>query len=118
MASWRLSYQVESLSSGDADVSGLRTLLCYEIPGGRAWRYEHPDHGRSWVAGATFCYRRSLWERHPFADTNDGSDTGYLWEAPAKRVGVLADASFYVALLHGDNASSAGNTRVFSSQPK
>ena len=48
-----------------------------------------------------------LWERHPFADTNDGSDTGYLWEAPAKRVGVLADASFYVALLHGGNASPA-----------
>ncbi|HKN50728.1 MAG TPA: glycosyltransferase family 2 protein [Actinomycetota bacterium] len=107
MASWRLSHQVESLSSGDVDVSGLRSLLCYEIPEGRAWRYEQPDHGRPWVAGATFCYRRSLWERHPFADTNDGSDTGYLWEAPAKRVGVLADASFYVALLHGDNASSA-----------
>jgi hypothetical protein len=107
MSNWRLSYQVESVSSGDVDISGLGSLLCYEIPGGRAWRYEYPDHGRPWVAGATFCYRRSLWERHPFADTNDGSDTGYLWEAPAKRVGILADTSFYVALLHGDNTSSA-----------
>jgi hypothetical protein len=107
MASWRLSYQVESLSSGDVDVSGLGSLLCYEIPEGRAWLYEPPDHGRPWVAGATFCYRRSLWERHPFADTNDGSDTGYLFQAPAKRVGILGDASFYVALLHGDNATSA-----------
>jgi len=63
--------------------------------------------GRPRVADATFCYRRSLWERHPFPDTSDGSDTGYLWEAPAKRVGILWDASFYVALLHRDNTSSA-----------
>ncbi|HEY2667415.1 MAG TPA: glycosyltransferase family A protein [Actinomycetota bacterium] len=107
MANWRLSYQVQAISNGDVDVSGLRSLLCYEISQGRAWLYEPPTYGRPWVAGATFCYRRSLWERHPFADTNDGSDTGYLSQAPAKRVGILGDASFYVALLHGDNRSAA-----------
>lgn len=106
MASWRLSHQVESLQSQGVDVSGLRSLLCYQVPEGKAWRYECPDNGRPRVAGATFCYRRSLWERHPFEDTNEESDTRYLWEPPSKRVGILGDSSFYVALLHGANTSA------------
>ena len=56
MASWRLSHQVESLQSQGVDVSGLRSLLCYQVPEGKAWRYECPDNGRPWVAGATFCH--------------------------------------------------------------
>jgi glycosyltransferase involved in cell wall biosynthesis len=107
MASWRLSYQAESLLRQEVDVSGLPSLLCYEVPEGRAWLYHDPAGGRPWVAGATFCYRRSLWERHPFPDINEGSDTRYLWEAPSKRVGILGDPSFYVALLHGANANAS-----------
>lgn len=109
MASWRLRYQVDALMrqevDQDVDVSGLRSLWFCHIPEGRAWRYEYPPDRQPWVADATFCYRRSLWERHPFADTSYGIDTGYLWQSPAKRVGVLDDPSFYVALVHEANTS-------------
>ena len=105
MASWRLRYQIDSFLQADADVSGLRVLLFCQIPTGRCWRYEYPEGRQPWVADATFCYRRSFWESHPFADTSYGIDTGYLWQEPAKRLGVLADPSFYVALVHDRNTS-------------
>ncbi len=105
MAPWRLRYQVESLLNQDVDVSGLRSLLFCQASGARAWRYEYPADRQPWVADATFCYRRTLWERLPFADTSYGIDTGYLWQAPSKRIGVLENSSFYVALVHDANTS-------------
>src|SRR5260370_29785399 len=65
MANWRLSYQVESLSSGDVDVSGLDSLLCYEIPEGGAWLYEHLDHAHPGGAAPTCGYPRSPWRGRP-----------------------------------------------------
>jgi predicted O-methyltransferase YrrM len=101
----RLSYQVEMFGSQDVDVSGLSALLFCDPAAGRAWRYEYPAGGRPWVHDPTFCYRRRFWEGAPFPDTSFGIGTSYLWHGPAKRVGVLPDSSFYVALVHPGNTS-------------
>jgi hypothetical protein len=101
----RLRYQVEMFHNQDVDVSGLRAVLFCDPGSGQAWRYEYPAGRRPWVHDATFCYRRRFWEGAPFPDTNFGIDTSYLWQGPPKRVGVLADSSFYVALVHAGNTS-------------
>jgi hypothetical protein len=104
-APWRLRYQVEMFRSQDVDVSGLSALFFCDPTAGRAWRYEYPTGRRPWVSDATFCYRRRFWEGAPFPDANCGIDTSYLWQGAPKRVGVLPDSSFYVALVHPGNTS-------------
>jgi hypothetical protein len=104
-APWRMRYQVDSLLADDADVSGLRTVYFCDMWSERAWRYEYPAARRAWVTDATFCYRRSQWERDPFPDTSFGIDTTYLWQGRPKRVAALADSSFYVGMVHRGNTS-------------
>jgi Glycosyl transferase family 2/Methyltransferase domain len=101
----RLRYQVEMFQNQDVDVSGLSAVLFCDPVAGRAWRYEYPSGRRPWVTDATFCYRRRFWEETPFPDTSFGIDTSYLWQGSPKRVGVLPDSSFYVALVHSGNTS-------------
>jgi hypothetical protein len=101
----RLSYQVEMFQSQDVDVSGLRAVFFCDPSSGRAWRYEYPEGRRPWVHDASFCYRRSFWERAPFPDTSFGIDTTYLWQGAPKNVGALPDSSFYVGLVHPGNTS-------------
>jgi hypothetical protein len=104
-APWRLSYQVEMFQKQDVDVSGLSAVFFCDLQAGKAWRYEYPFQRRPWVADATFCYRRSLWEASSFPDSSYGIDTTYLWKGAAKRVGALSDPSFYVAMVHSGNTS-------------
>jgi Glycosyl transferase family 2/Methyltransferase domain len=104
-APWRLGYQVEMFQNQDVDVSGLSALYFCDPAAGRAWRYEYPAGRRAWVTDGTFCYRRRFWEEAPFPDTSFGIDTSYLWQGASKRVGALADSSFYVAQVHPGNTS-------------
>jgi Glycosyl transferase family 2/Methyltransferase domain len=104
-APWRVGYQVEMLLKQDVEVSGLSTVYFCDISADRAWRYEYPAGRKPWVHDATFCYRRSQWESDPFPDSSLGLDTAYLWQGRPKRVGTLADPSFYVGMVHPANTS-------------
>ena len=80
---------------------------------GQAWIYtsRHP----SWFHGASLCYWRSAWEKHPFPDLNVGEDL--VWQAGLKRasvsaiktpVGHLLDTEpRLICGLHGGNTSAA-----------
>ncbi|HEY5988425.1 MAG TPA: glycosyltransferase [Streptosporangiaceae bacterium] len=105
IANWRLRYQVSTLLEQDVDVSGLSTVFFCDIQDGKGWRYQYPAGHRPWVHDPTFCYRRELWESAPFPDTSHGIDTRYLWQGRAKRIGSLADPSFYVGIVHPGNTS-------------
>jgi glycosyltransferase involved in cell wall biosynthesis len=104
-APWRVGYQVETFLKQDVEVSGLSTVYFCDTSADRAWRYEYPAGRKPWVHDATFCYRRSQWESDPFPDSSHGLDTAYLWQGRPKRVGTLADPSFYVAMVHPANTS-------------
>lgn len=101
----RLTYQVEALLAADADVCGLADLVFYDPDRAKAWRYVYPAEWQPWVHGGTMCYRRSSWERHPFADINVGQDELFVWSAEAGRVLALPDRSIYVATVHPGNTS-------------
>jgi glycosyltransferase involved in cell wall biosynthesis len=101
-APWRLSYQVGTLVAEQADICGLDRLWFFDPENKRAWQYRY--HGRPrWLAGGTFCYRKSVWQRHPFANVSAGEDTRFVREAPFRKVLALTRDDFYVARIHARN---------------
>ncbi|HYU34422.1 MAG TPA: glycosyltransferase [Thermoanaerobaculia bacterium] len=106
MADWRIRYQVEHLLASRADLCGLPRLYFHEPATGKTWEFTSPAYDRKWIAGATFCYRKDLWRALPFADVDNGEDTGFLWSDRRKKVEPLRDLSFYVARLHANNTGS------------
>jgi O-antigen biosynthesis protein len=105
MASWRLSYQVTSLLKEQADLCGLDKVLYYDPRSGQSWQYSYPKGGRPWVAGNTLCYTKAFWKGNPFPDINVGEDTRFLWSNHPKRIAILQDVTFYIALMHAGNTS-------------
>jgi glycosyltransferase involved in cell wall biosynthesis len=105
MACWRLSYQVHSLSNAYADVCGLNRLLYYDGLSGQSWQYIYPSGCQPWVAGNTLCYTKAFWQMNPFPDISVGEDNRFVWSGRMKRMLALQDYTFYVALIHPENAS-------------
>ena len=60
---------------------------------------------KPWVYGASLCYTRAFWQRHPFPEIRLGEDTRFIWADTKARVHVLTDPRFLVALIHGGNTS-------------
>src|SRR5580704_878778 len=104
-ASWRVRYQVEMLESGDFDICGISRAFFVDTASHEAWEYVYPRSTRPWVCGATLCYRKSLWERHRFADIKVGEDTRFILSAHGARIGVLDDNRFFLGRIHESNTS-------------
>ena len=104
-APWRLRYQVEQLRGTGADICGLSRVWFYSSEEKKAWEYVHPAGQRPWVYGASFCYTREFWQRHPFPEIQVGEDTRFIWADTKARVHVLPDSRFLIALIHRANTS-------------
>jgi glycosyltransferase involved in cell wall biosynthesis len=106
IAEWRLAYQVQALlRQADDAVCGLNRLLHLQHGARSAWLYTYPPQERGWLAGGTLCYRKTLLQRHPFPDVNDGEDTRFVWTLPASSLVAHPDHTFYVATVHAHNTS-------------
>lgn len=108
MASWRLSYQVESLLKGPADICGVDRMMYYDPVANEAWHYVFPDVFpgiQPWIAGGSFCYRKALWRHNPFKDHNEGEDNSFLWGMPMNIL-KLPRTDFYIAIVHSGNTST------------
>ncbi|MEK6302439.1 MAG: glycosyltransferase [Acidobacteriota bacterium] len=105
MATRRLGYQVESMTSSGADLCGLDRPLFYDPRTDRAWEYVYPRGSKFWVAGSTLCYTKSFWRQNPFPNINVGEDTRFVWGARARRMIALEDTTFFVAIVHPGNTS-------------
>jgi hypothetical protein len=106
MADWRLSYQVDALlRDRGKSVCGLSTILFYDPLRKQAWRYNFPVQRRPWVAGATLCYRREVWQQHRFGNLSQGEDTLFVWSLPRAAILPLPNHGFYVATVHEKNSS-------------
>jgi glycosyltransferase involved in cell wall biosynthesis len=101
----RLRYQVEALQASGAEICGINTLLFYDVRTHAAWQYAYPAKRPAWLAGSTLCYTRSLWQRHPFADIDEGEDARFVWGAAPDRILTLPDPTFHVGIIHDRNAS-------------
>ena len=60
--------------------------------------------GHGWKVGATLCFTRALWERHPFRDLPRSVDSWFLKDHSrrAKVIGVCA-ADYFMVVRHGRN---------------
>jgi glycosyltransferase involved in cell wall biosynthesis len=105
MAANRLSLQVSRVLKDGAHVCGTTDVLYYRPDAGQAWLYRYPVEARPWLAGCTLVYRRSVWERHRFAEIDAGEDTKFVWDIAGSRFSRMADSSFYVGLIHPGNTS-------------
>ena len=104
-APWRLDHQLRQLLASGADMNGLDDVLFIDETRGRAWEYTFPRGQGAWVYGATMCYRRSVWQRQPFLNLNDGEDTRFVRGLPASRVAPLPEIGMFVGRIHGANTS-------------
>src|SRR5262249_1150426 len=71
----------------------------------RAWTYQHRGGARTWVAGNTLAYRKSLWRAHPFPEIQVGEDSRFVWAAPQVSVCDLRRPDLCVARIHSHNTS-------------
>jgi 2-polyprenyl-3-methyl-5-hydroxy-6-metoxy-1,4-benzoquinol methylase len=104
-APWRLRYQLEELRKAGADICGLSRVWFHSPAEKKAWEYSYPERGRPWVYGASLCYTREFWERHPFPEIRVGEDTRFVWADAKARVHACPDARFLVARIHDQNTS-------------
>jgi hypothetical protein len=64
------------------------------------------------------CYRRSLWETHPFPDVRQGEDTQFVWSRRSLAVHAIGRDDIYVATIHTGNTSAKRTSgRRWSSVP-
>jgi glycosyltransferase involved in cell wall biosynthesis/SAM-dependent methyltransferase len=101
----RISYQVQQIEGTAAEICGLRQVLFYAPEQHRAWEYAYPHQGRAWVYGASLCYRKAFWRKHPFPGVTVGEDTRFVWADRNARIHVLPDHHFLVSLVHPGNTS-------------
>jgi glycosyltransferase involved in cell wall biosynthesis len=101
----RLTMQVETLLRFGAALCGARGLIYFQPDVLRAWRFEYPDDGRHWLIGSSLCYLRELWVQRPFLEIDVGEDSAFVLATPPEQVARVADTSFQVGLLHGQNVS-------------
>jgi ADP-heptose:LPS heptosyltransferase/2-polyprenyl-3-methyl-5-hydroxy-6-metoxy-1,4-benzoquinol methylase len=104
-APWRLSYQVKELLASGADICGLNKIYFYSPFQEKAWEYVYPACRRPWAYGASLAYRKSFWEKHPFAPVAVGEDTRFVWSDGGAKIQVLSDPRFLVAVVHDGNTS-------------
>jgi len=96
----RISDQVTRLETSGKAVTGYRNI---KFTDGRNWW-----KNTNWPGGygASLCYRRDWWAKHPFPDTSDGEDWHFVQAAMRANEFIAADAGdMMVATMHAGNTS-------------
>lgn len=104
-APWRMGYQVDALTTHNAEICGLRRMLFHNPASGETWLYDYPAEARSWLAGGSLLYTRAFWQRAPFPEIQVGEDSRFVWAQQMDRAIALDDFRFYVATIHAGNTS-------------
>lgn len=97
----RIADQVASLKASGKAVTGYRNI---RFTDGETWWLN-----RNWPGGygATLCYRRDWWHRHPFPPLREGEDWEFVAAAMRRGEFVARDAGdFMHATIHADNTSA------------
>jgi glycosyltransferase involved in cell wall biosynthesis len=59
--------------------------------------------GHGWKVGATLCFTRALWERHPFRDVPRSVDSWFLKDHGRAKVIRVCAADYFMVVRHGRN---------------
>lgn len=102
----RITRQLHALHAADAELCGLARVFFTTADGRQAWEYVYPAGSAPWVYGASLCYRKDFWSRHPFPCIGVGEDTQFVWADRCARIVAMPDNDFLVALVHPGNTST------------
>jgi glycosyltransferase involved in cell wall biosynthesis len=108
----RLSAQVAPILAGEADISGLKADVFFELTRWQFWTCTSDLHHRLFIQdvhGGTLVFSRRCWEqlaRYP--DYSLAEDAGFLYQAVQRgaRLCRLVNASLFIYLRHADNSWS------------
>jgi hypothetical protein len=105
----RISYQVQPLIEGRADLCGLDTGCIYNIVENTFWSYEPRLHASMFYAdihGGSIVYAKHLWERHgKYPDINLAEDAAFLRLLAGKaRIAKLPNRDVFIYIRHDHNA--------------
>lgn len=100
-----ITRQVEHLSAGKAEVTGLDELIFWDSGRREAWRYRYPAGSRPWVHGATLCYWKKFWQSFPFPDIDVGEDCSFLWRHGITGIVPHGGSDGYIGFIHDGNSS-------------
>lgn len=105
----RISYQVQPLIEGRADLCGLDTGCIYNIVENTFWSYEPRLHTSMFYAdihGGSIVYAKHLWERHgKYPDINLAEDAAFLRLLAGKaRIAKLPNRDVFIYIRHDHNA--------------
>jgi len=98
-----ITRSVQALLSSRAECVGLSSIYYHHQAAGQYLHWQSDPRKQQFICGATMCYYRDSWLKHPFADTSHGED-GLFQQG-------LACASHdynmgFLATLHGGNTES------------
>lgn len=97
----RLNEQVSRLLASGKAITGFHSMLFTD---GASWWLNR--NAPPFVYGASICYRRDWWERHPFPSLQIGEDTAFVFgAAPLKQVDWRAAEELMYATIHPGNTS-------------
>lgn len=106
---------------------GLKYSPSREVPTGEAWVYAMAFEPQRYAMGASMCYWRETWERHPFPDRSAGCDDLFWFNAKLNICSVSAFQNEYGILkepamicgMHGSNtcASAAPGAKEWTRVP-
>lgn len=77
----RITDQVERLMASGRELTGYNEMLFTD--GARWWQYAGP---KDYILGTSLCYRKTLWERRPFQDSQIGEDLAFQLGVPKTAV--------------------------------
>ena len=106
----RLTRQVTTIKTGEADITALRGSLMLDLSTWRFWRCRPDLHRRLFVRdvhGGTLVYRRRVWEEKArFPDCSLAEDAAFLEQAVRRgaRLRAVDAEGIFVYVRHGTNA--------------
>lgn len=97
-----VSHSVRVLVTQGLDMTGLKSVY-FSDQYNKAWLYQYKG-SQGYVCGATMCYWKKHWARHPFRDLQNGEDTGFC--AYGGRIKAHGYVDGFIARIHGRNTAS------------
>ena len=115
-AAGRIAHQINHLQRMNAQVVSYYGAPYFNMGTNRLYLFD-PSGGSP--NGATFCYRRSFWERHCFEDQQLGEDTTFFNAAMREGSAVRLNADkFIIIRTHANNSCASARAMGGTSMPE
>lgn len=108
-----ITKSVADLIESKADIAGLSNVNFYDYIKDEAWGYDYYKgqnkwhYEQAWVCGATMCYWKKFWERHPFKDVQVGEDGAFVTANSGETIRIASHdyVDGFLASIHPGNTS-------------